>query len=98
VFRKTGEFVKTIGSEGTGPGELKYPYDVAFGPKRDLYVVERGNHRVQKFSAAGVSLGVWGGPGRKPGQFADPWALVVDKRDCVHVIDTENHRVQRIKF
>jgi DNA-binding beta-propeller fold protein YncE len=98
VFRTTGQLVKTIGSEGTGPGELKYPYDLAFGPKGDLYVVERGNHRVQKFSPAGVSVGVWGGPGRKPGQFADPWALAVDRKGRIHVIDTENHRVQRIEF
>ena len=61
-------------------------------------MAERGNHRLQKFSTAGVSEGVWGGPGRQPGQFADPWALVVDRKGRVHVIDTENHRVQRIEF
>jgi hypothetical protein len=77
---------------------MSYPYDLAFGPKGDLYVVEYGNQRVQKFTAEGVSLGVWGGPGREPGQLAGPWALVVDSKGRVHVIDSGNHRVQRIAF
>jgi hypothetical protein len=60
--------------------------------------VEYGNHRVQKFTADGKSLGCWGGPGREPGQLHSPWALVIDSKDRVHVIDSENHRVQRIRF
>ena len=88
-----------IGQEGTGPGEFKYPYDVAIGPNKKLYVVERGNQRVQRFTLDGVHEETWGGnKGRLPGQLADPWAIVVDRRGRVHVIDTENHRVQRIKF
>jgi NHL repeat len=61
-----------------------------------LYVVERGNRRIQKLTAAGESLGVWGQSGAKPGQLADPWALAVDRMGRVHVVDTENHRVQRV--
>jgi hypothetical protein len=53
---------------------------------------------VQKFTADGKSLGVWGGPGREPGQLHDPWALAVDSKGRVHIVDTENHRVQRIRF
>ena len=68
------------------------------GDKGVLYVVEYGNHRVQKFTADGVSLGCWGGAGREPGQLCSPWALVVDSRGKVHLIDSENHRVQRIAF
>jgi hypothetical protein len=63
-----------------------------------LYVVEYGNQRVQKFTANGESLGVWGAPGGRPGQLNTPWALAVDRKGRVHVIDTENHRVQRVKF
>jgi hypothetical protein len=63
-----------------------------------LYVVEYGNHRVQKFTTDGRSLGCWGGPGREPGQLNSPWALAVDSHGRVHVLDSENHRVQRIDF
>jgi hypothetical protein len=61
-------------------------------------VVEYGNHRVQKFTLQGESLGTWGGPGREPGRFCNPWALAVDSRGKVHVIDSDNNRVQRIDF
>ncbi len=101
VFTTDGEFVRAWGQPGTGPGELSYPYDLAFGlgPKPPLYVVEFGNHRVQKFTMDGKSLGLWGGPpGRKPGSLASPWALGVDSHGKVHVLDSENDRVQRIDF
>jgi hypothetical protein len=71
---------------------------LAFNSAGELYVVEYGNHRVQKFTPEGKSLGCWGGPGREPGQLFSPWALVVDSKGRVHVVDTENHRVQRIRF
>jgi streptogramin lyase len=77
---------------------LSYPYDLCFSPRGDLYVSERGNGRIQKFTKVGRSLGTWGLPGRAPGELADPWALVVDSKGRVHVIDTENHRVQRVRF
>ena len=85
-------------SPGAEPGQLNYPYDLAFGKDGLLYVVEYGNHRVQKFTAEGRSLGTWGGPGRVPGQLHDPWALAVDSKGLVHIVDTENHRIQRIRF
>ena len=62
----------------------------------DLYFSEFGNHRVQKFSPRGESLGVWGSQGSEPGQLWDPWSLVLDSRDRLHILDTKNHRVQRI--
>ena len=44
---------------------MSYPYDLAIGPDHCLYVCEYGNHRVQKFTLDGQSLGTWGtaGPG-----------------------------------
>src|SRR5262249_54285339 len=100
VFTTDGVFVRSWGQPGTGPGQLAYPYDLAFapGPTPVLYVVEYGNHRVQKFNMKGESLGLWGGPGREPGRLSSPWALAIDSRGRVHVVDSENDRVQRIDF
>ena len=75
---------------------MKYPYDLAFDKNGDLYVVEFGNDRIQKFTAEGKPLGTWGGSGREPGRLNRPWALALDSRGSIHVVDTENHRVQRV--
>ncbi len=100
VFTTDGTFVRAFGTPGAGPGELSYPYDLAFstGATPYLYVVEFGNSRVQKFTPAGESLGCWGSPGHAPGQLLSPWALAVDRRGRVHVVDSHNDRIQRIDF
>ena len=96
--RPVHEVEAVLGIDGDGPGQLSYPYDLAFGKEGELYIVEYGNHRVQKFTPEGESLGCWGGPGRGRGKLSSPWALAVDSRGRVHVVDSENHRVQRIAF
>ena len=77
---------------------MSYPYDLAIGPDHCLYVCEYGNHRVQKFTLDGQSLGTWGTPGRGPGQLYNPYALAVDHEGYVSVIDSNNHRVQRFRM
>src|SRR5262249_29926033 len=96
---RDGQLVRVWGEPGEAPGQLAYPYDQAFSPSGDvLYVVEYGNHRVQKFTPEGTSLGCWGGPGGAPGEPHSPSGRAVDSKGRVHVIDSENHRVQRIEF
>jgi hypothetical protein len=77
---------------------MSYPYDLAIGPDRALYVCEYGNHRVQKFTLDGTPLGLWGRAGRGPGELFNPWALAVDGQGAVSVIDSNNHRVQRFRL
>ena len=84
------------GQAGSDPGQLYYPYDLAFDQHGHIYICEYGNHRVQKFTQQGESLGCWGTGGRQPGMLHNPWALVVDSRRRVHVLDSNNHRVQRV--
>ena len=98
MFSREGQLIRFWGQSGSEPGQLQYPYDLAFNKDGVLYVIENGNNRVQKFTTTGESLGCWGGPGHAPGQLHNPWALAIDSRGRVHVIDTENHRVQRIAF
>ncbi len=44
----------------------------------DVYVVDRGNNRVEYFSSAGVFLGQFNGAGAPTGVFSDPEAIAVD--------------------
>jgi hypothetical protein len=63
-----------------------------------VYISEFGNHRVQKFTPDGKSLGYWGSPGKEEGQLNNPWAIVRDSKGLVYVLDTNNHRVQVVKM
>ena len=81
-----------------GRGEMSYPYDLAIGPDHCLYVCEYGNHRVQKFTLDGQSLGTWGTPGRGPGAALQPLCPGRRQQGDVSVIDSNNHRVQRFRL
>ena len=52
VFDNNGKYLTQFGKFGTGPGEFDLPEHVAFDEKDDkgtVYVVDRGNHRIQTF-------------------------------------------------
>ena len=77
---------------------MYYPYDLALGDDDTIYVCEFRNHRVQKFTRDGRSLGCFGVEGRDEGQFCNPWAIVRDSKGTIYVLDTGNHRVQVVKM
>jgi DNA-binding beta-propeller fold protein YncE len=101
VFDATGDSAKLVdcwGVRGDQPGQLRYPYDLLLDPSGHVYVCEFGNHRIQKFTRDGRSVGTWGTRGRAPGELFNPWAIVRDDRGRLHILDTYNHRVQRVRF
>jgi hypothetical protein len=92
----------SFGEPGSGPGQLKEPVGVAVNDSPglepgagDVYVVDKGNNRVERFSASGLYLGQFNGSGEyevegsvtksgaKPptGAFSHPEEVAVD--DCV---------------
>ncbi|MCX7934784.1 MAG: SMP-30/gluconolactonase/LRE family protein, partial [Planctomycetota bacterium] len=80
---------------GDGNAEFRQPADVALDKQGDMYIVDRGNARVQKISAAGVFLRKWGTAGVGDGQFGAPEAICLDASGSVYVADTGNNRVQK---
>ena len=59
-----------------------------------LWVVDRGNSRVQKFTRDGEFLGMWGTAGNNQGQFGVPTSIAFDKDGNFYVAEVENSRVQ----
>ncbi|MEZ6095253.1 MAG: hypothetical protein R3C03_13650 [Pirellulaceae bacterium] len=98
VSTDTPKLVKSIGAQGNEPGQLKYPYSIWLNDDETFYVCELGNHRVQKMTFEGKSLGCFGGPGKGVGEFDQPWAIVIDSQGTMHMLDTYNHRVQSFRF
>jgi hypothetical protein len=61
----------TWGSPGTGNGQFSEPSDAAVAPNGDVYIADRGNHRIQYFTASGKYLGEWGSLGTGQGKFGN---------------------------
>lgn len=92
----TGARVAFWGGVGTGPGELNSPYGIAVDPvSHDLYVAERLNHRVTRFTNTGTFVMTFGGGGTAPGQMSGPIGVAADAAGNVYVVDHNNNRVQK---
>ncbi|MDD1730526.1 MAG: SMP-30/gluconolactonase/LRE family protein, partial [Methanospirillum sp.] len=84
------------GLPSSDPGGLLLPGGVSVGPDGSIFIADYGHHRIQKFSADGVLLGVWGSKGSEPGAFFNPSDVAADKSGYVYVADTNNHRIQKL--
>ena len=51
------QLVRTIGSSGSGNGQLEDPFAVALDASGDVFVADYGNSRIDKFSNRGAYLG-----------------------------------------
>jgi uncharacterized protein (TIGR03663 family) len=83
-------------SKGDAPGgTFNEPWAVAIGLDGSVYVTDTWNHRIQKFTASGEFVKMWGyfGQAEKPEGFWGPRGLAVDKNGNVYVTDTGNKRV-----
>ena len=101
------EFSKAIKPEGAKA--LKEPAGVAVNETSgDVYVVDKGNNRVEYFSAAGAYLGQFNGSGASTGAFSSPEAIAVDNScvggalECadpsvldVYVVDAGHHVIDK---
>ncbi len=85
---RTGALLQTIGKRGIKDGEFNLPLQAAVGPDGTLYVVDKGNFRVQAFRPDGSFALAFGTPGRFPGQFASPKGIATDLQGNIYVVDT----------
>ena len=89
-----GAHIRTIGSQGSGPGQFCTPTGVAVDGGGNIVVAEFGNNRVQVLTADGRHVRTLGGAGSAPGQFCNPYGVAVDVDGCIIVADYSNNRVQ----
>lgn len=91
-----------IGTKGIELGQLSAPRDVAVDADGFIYVVDSGNHRIQKFAPDGSAVAVWGRQSTTeqetgiPQGFNEPWGIAVGADGTVYVADTWNHRIQKL--
>ncbi|HEY4365272.1 MAG TPA: peptidyl-alpha-hydroxyglycine alpha-amidating lyase family protein [Bryobacteraceae bacterium] len=83
-FDKNGKFLKTWGTRGSAPGELKEPHSFALDSQGRLFVADRENNRIQIFDQEGRFLDQWT-------QFGRPSGLFITKDDTLYVADSESY-------
>jgi DNA-binding beta-propeller fold protein YncE len=71
-FDRDGNFIKTWGKYGTGPGEFDLPHSIVVDQEDRVYVGDRENARIEIFDADGNFLKEWKGIGYPYGLFITP--------------------------
>lgn len=104
-FSATGQFLNSWGSFGDNNaspaplGTFNQPWAVAVSHNgKFVYVVDTWNHRIQKFTADGMPLKMWGLPlydptTKDPYGIWGPRGIAVDAQGRVFVADTGNKRI-----
>lgn len=82
--------IKTIGSDRTGPGEFNALTGLATDPAGNLYVVDSGNKRVQKFSNNGTFLAMWNIPDAASSSLV---GIDVDSDGSLYVVDFQEFTI-----
>ena len=89
IFDLDLNFVRSIGSRGSGRGEFNRPLDVKFDTTRNMYVAEGGNGRVQVMDSSGRFIREFGrGKLSRPSGLliADKYVYVSDFSGCCIVV------------
>jgi tripartite motif-containing protein 71 len=88
-------FSSALGTtEGSGSNQFNHPEGSATDSSGNLWVDDKGNHRLQKFSSAGELIGSYGSAGKGEGQFENAWGIAINQStNEVFVGDYTNDRI-----
>ena len=92
VFNQCGTKLRTFGSNGSGDGQFYYPSDIAIRGNV-LYVLEQGNHRIQKITTSGQFISKFGTRGSGNGQLYTPRGICLDQNGRIFVSEYSGNRV-----
>src|SRR3989338_458761 len=88
-------FLFKWGTIGSGDGQFSAPTGIDIDSSGNVYVVDFGNHRIQKFTNTGTFITKWGSGGTGDGQFNTASGIAVDSSGNVYVSDTAFNRIQK---
>jgi len=93
------ELVKTLGDINAEDENIAFymPVDIVFDAQGNWYILDSGNHRIQKFTPEGQYLDTIGSQGQGPGEMSYPVSLDINADGNLVVSDPNNQRVQILK-
>ncbi|MGB2907311.1 MAG: NHL repeat-containing protein [Candidatus Aminicenantaceae bacterium] len=93
------EFVRNIGELDSDDENILFhqPADIAFDRDGNIYVLDAGNQRIQKFGPDGTYLATFARQGEGPGELQFPLSLDIDSQGYIYVPDMGNQRIQVYK-
>jgi YD repeat-containing protein len=90
-------FSARFGSSGSGNGQFKQPWGVTLDSSENVWAVDSGNDRVEKFSSSGSFIGAYGKEGTGASEFEEPAGITVNQSTHnVYVADKENNRIEEL--
>ena len=94
VQTDSGQSIRHIGEQGSGPGQFEFPYRLALYEDRILFVCDLSNRRVQMLDVnTGVMLCELAVPQPGPSGFA-----LASKHRLLYVANSEQHRIDVVTF
>ena len=91
IFGIRGQKIRTFGSHGDSPDQMKHTTGIAVDDMDNIYV--NSEDKLQKFTSSGELIKCVGGKGGKEGEFNDPRGVTLHDNQ-VFVCDCDNHRIQ----
>ena len=92
VLNPDFSYFSSFGSRGPDPGQLDYPWDVAFDSANNVYVTDSWNGRIQIFAENGEFIRQIGKQGTGEGELNRP-AMITSSENELYVSEYNNHRV-----
>ncbi len=93
-FNEKLEFVRSIGSFGSGKGQLEFPGGTSVDSAGNIYVADYGGNQIEKFSSNGTFLVAFGTSGSGNGQLLEPTDVDVLSSGKIYVSDAGHNRIQ----
>jgi hypothetical protein len=90
------EFVQKIGSLESEDENFMFfrLTDIGVDNDENLYILDAGNYRIQKFDKNGRFILSFGRKGQGPGEILSAGRLVVGNNDLIYVVDEGNRKIQ----
>jgi DNA-binding beta-propeller fold protein YncE len=84
---ESGHCRHSFGEPGTGPGQFQVPHGIAVDTDGTIYVADRENSRIQRFTADGTYIDEWS-------DVARPCQVFIDRAGWVYVAELGYHAGQ----